>query len=145
MRMESTVRNTKIIAVVGMPGRGKSLVSSYLKAKGFPTIRFGEIIVKGVEKRGWEINPQNERIVREDLRRELGMDACVQLSLEKIKRYIAEKQNLVIDGLYSLGEYKTLNREFGDQLIVIAIFAPKRLRYQRLASRDERPLTREEA
>jgi dephospho-CoA kinase len=135
----------KIIAIVGMPGSGKSLVSSYLRAKGFPTIRFGEIIVNEVVNRGWEVNPKNEQTVREDLRRQLGMDACVQLTLEAIRGHMAEQQTLIIDGLYSFSEYKTLNEEFGDKLIVIAIFTPKALRYQRLAARAERPLTREEA
>jgi len=143
--MNLIASSMKIIAIVGMPGSGKSLVSSYLRDKGFPTIRFGEIIVGEVEKRGWEVNPHNEQTVREDLRRRLGMDACVRLSLETIRGYVARQQVLIIDGLYSFSEYKTLSREFADKLIIIAVFTPKELRYRRLASREERPLRREEA
>ena len=35
----------KIIAIVGMAGSGKSVLSNYLGTKGFPSIWFGEIII----------------------------------------------------------------------------------------------------
>jgi dephospho-CoA kinase len=51
----------------------------------------------------------------------------------------------VIDGLYSFSEYKTLHREIGAEMVVIAITSPRELRYQRLTNRPERPLNEDEA
>ena len=135
----------RIIAIVGMPGSGKSVVAGYLKTHGFPMIYFGEIIIREVEKRGLAITALNEQIVREEIRQKYGMDVCAQLSLPIIKSTLLEHQLVVIDGLYSFSEYKTLKTEFNDELIVIAIFTPKSLRYERLSFRQERPLKIEEA
>jgi dephospho-CoA kinase len=135
----------KILAIVGMAGSGKSVISNYLRNKGFPIIRFGEIIIREVERRGLKITPLNEQIVREEIRIKHGMDVCANLALPLIRANLAEHQLVVIDGLYSFSEYKTLKREFADALVVVAVFTPKKLRYQRLTSRPERPLTRVEA
>ena len=59
---------------------------------------------------------------------------------------------MVVDGLYSWSEYKILKEKFKDDLVIIAIYSPSRVRYERLSSRkavDEksrfRPLTKEQA
>lgn len=135
----------RIIAIVGMPGSGKSVVASYFKNNGFPIIRFGEIIIREVEKRGLPITPQNEQIVREEIREKYGMSVCAELSLPLIQSKLLSHELLVIDGLYSFSEYKILKKEFYDELLVLAIFTPKALRYKRLTLRQERPLTIVEA
>lgn len=135
----------RIIAIVGMAGSGKSTVAAYLKGRGVPVIRFGQIIINELESKGLEVNPENERIVREELRRELGMDAVARLSLPIINENLTRCPVAVIDGLYSLSEYKTLKEEFGDRLSLIAVFTPKHERYRRLRTRTERPLTNEDA
>ncbi|GAB1540589.1 dephospho-CoA kinase [Scytonema sp. NUACC21] len=135
----------RVIAIVGMPGSGKSVVAKYFKNHGFPIIRFGEIIIREVEKRGLAITPQNEQIVREEIRQKYGMDVCSKLSLPIIKSTLLENELVVIDGLYSFSEYKTLKKEFQDELLTLAIFTPKALRYERLTFRQERPLTIAEA
>lgn len=135
----------RIIAIVGMPGSGKSVVASYLKDNGFPIIRFGEIIIREVEKRALPITPQNEQIVREEIRKKQGMDVCAQIALPLIKAKLLEHRLVIIDGLYSFSEYKTLKKEFYEELLVLAVFTPKAMRYQRLTLRQERPLTIAEA
>ncbi|MCC5669185.1 AAA family ATPase [Nostoc sp. CHAB 5784] len=135
----------RIIAIVGMPGSGKSVIASYLKTYGFPMIRFGEIIIREVEKRSLAITPQNEQLVREEIRKQHGMDVCAQMALPLIKSKLLEHQLIIIDGLYSFSEYKTLKKEFNDELLVLAIFTPKALRYERLTLRQDRPLTLAEA
>lgn len=135
----------KVLAIVGMPGSGKSVVASYLRDNGFPIIRFGEIIIREVEKRGLPITPQNEQIVREEIRQKQGMDVCAQIALPLIRAKLIDHRLVIIDGLYSFSEYKTLKEEFKEELLVVAIFTPKSLRYERLALRQERPLTLKEA
>jgi dephospho-CoA kinase len=134
-----------IIAIVGMPGSGKSIVTKRIEEMGYQTIRFGKIIVDEVVNRGLKIDPDNERIVREDLRRQFGMDVCAKLSLPKIEKAFAEGRKVAIDGLYSLSEYETLVEKLNAKIILIAIYTPRAIRYSRLAERQERPLTREEA
>ncbi len=135
----------RALALVGMPGAGKTLCAKHLEAKGFFQFRFGKIVVDEVQWRGWDINPTNERLVREEFRQAEGMDAIARRALPHLKAALDERSSIVIDGLYSFSEYKTLHRELGASMIVTAIVSPRHLRYQRLASRLERPLTAEEA
>ena len=135
----------RIIAIVGMPGSGKSVVASYLKNNGFPGIYFGELIIREVEKRGLPITPHNEQILREEIRRQQGMDVCAQIALPLIKAKLEEHQLVIIDGLYSFSEYKTIKKDFNNDLLIMSIFTPKAIRYERLTLRKSRPLTLAEA
>ena len=133
-----------IIALVGMCGAGKSVVSEYLTQKGYQYIRFGDITEEEMKKRNLEINEQHERMIRESLRKDYGMGAYATLNLPKIKQSI-EKGNVIVDGLYSWTEYKILKDTFGDMMTVLAVFTPRKTRYHRLHIRKIRPLTQEEA
>jgi dephospho-CoA kinase len=135
----------RALALVGMPGAGKSLCAKHLEAHGFFQYRFGGIVVDEVQRRGLPLIPENERIVREELRANEGMDAIARRALPLLKDALATHTSIVIDGLYSWSEYKLLQRELGAPITVVAIISSRPLRYQRLASRDERPLTGEEA
>lgn len=134
----------RVLALVGMPGAGKTLCAKHLEDRDFFQFRFGSIIVDEVVRRGLAINPQNERAVREEFRQD-SMDAIAQLALPKLRDGLKTHRTIVIDGLYSFSEYKTLRKEFGDSMIVVAIIAPRAVRYERLSARPIRPLTPEEA
>jgi dephospho-CoA kinase len=135
----------RALALVGMPGSGKTLCAQHLKARGFAHFRFGQIVVDEVARRGWAINPENERLVREELRAREGMNAIARRALPHLHRALAEHDHLVIDGLYGFGEYKLLHAELGAAMVVVAIVSARHLRYARLAQRPERPLTVAEA
>jgi len=134
-----------VIAIVGMPGSGKSAVAEQLKLKGLPIIRFGQIVVDELIRLGLEINPHNERQVREDLRATFGMDVCARRSIPMVRSAYRTSPIVVVDGLYGWTEYKTLKAEFREKLTVIAVVAAREIRYERLRTRGVRPLTRDEA
>jgi dephospho-CoA kinase len=128
-----------------MPGAGKTLCAQHLQERGFYQFRFGGIVVDEVMRRGWAINPRNEQIVREELRDNEGMDVMAKRALPYLKEALQTHPCVIIDGLYSWSEYKTLQRDLDAELSVIAIVSPRRDRYARLSNRPERPLTWEEA
>jgi dephospho-CoA kinase len=134
-----------VIAIVGMPGSGKSILAAHLSSKGFPAIRFGQIIIDELHRRGLTINPPNEQSVREELRRTYGMDICAHRSLPGIHAALSKSPIVVVDGLYGWSEYKVLRTTFGDKLIVIAVVAARQVRYRRLQDRLVRPLDFSEA
>lgn len=133
-----------IIAIVGMCGSGKSVASDILENKGYKKVYFGGVTMEKLKEEGLEINPENERMMRERLRKELGMGAFAKILLPRIKEY-AKESNTVLDGLYSWDELKILKDEFGDNLTLIAVIADKDIRYERLSKREIRPLTKDEA
>lgn len=136
---------SKVVALVGMPGAGKSLVSDYLRNKGYPIVHFGNIVVKELKDRGLELTQQNEQLVREDLRNKMGMDAIAQIAMPVISKILTESDIVIVDGLYSFSEYKKLKGLFGDTLKIIAIHCSPAIRHMRLSQRKERALTKEEA
>ena len=134
----------KVIALVGMSGSGKSEVSRGFEKANYTRVRFGDITDREIRQRKLELNEQNERQVREALRREHGMAAYAKLNLPAIDRAL-ESGGVVVDGLYSWEEYTLMKEYYGEKFAVAAVWASPDTRYRRLAGRKERPLTREEA
>jgi len=133
-----------VVALVGMPGSGKSEVARVFESGGYHKVRFGDITDDEVKRRGLNLSEENERTVREELRRQHGMGAYAIINLSRIEAAL-KTSNVVIDGLYSWEEYKFLKEKLGAELKVVAVWSPPALRYERLSSRPVRPLTVEAA
>lgn len=134
----------RIVCVTGLTGSGKSVVSEYFLNKGFLYLRFGQLTMDEIKRRGLEVNEANERIIREEFRKKFGMAAFATLNLTKLDELILQG-NVVGDGLYSFEEYRVLKEHFADKMVVIAVYASPKLRYQRLVKRAERTLTVDDA
>lgn len=134
--------NVKIIAFVGLAGSGKSTAVDYMTQKGYPKVYFGGVMLNEVKKRGLELTLDNEKKVREEVRRNEGKDFVAKEIIAQLHNLISSGQHYIIaDGLYSWTEYKALKHEFPGELIIIAIVAPSHLRKTRMATRPIRPLT----
>lgn len=134
----------KVVSIVGMAGSGKSEVANIFEENGFKRVRFGDITDDEVRRRGLELNEENERYVRQQLREEHGMSAYAKLNLPGIDALL-KSSDVVVDGLYSWEEYTLLKSRYGDDFYVVAVWASPEMRYNRLAKRQIRPLTVEEA
>lgn len=142
--MTEHISPPRTLALVGMAGSGKTLCAKHLESRGFFQFRFGGIVVDEVVRRGWAITPENEKTVREEFRSER-MDGIALRALPLLIEALKSHRTIVIDGLYSFSEYTLLRAELGEDMVVVAIAAPRPLRYARLAAREERPLTAAQA
>lgn len=134
-----------IIAIVGLPGSGKSEVIKYITRKyNWPKVYFGQVTFDEMKKRGLEINEKNERMVREDLRKKFGNDYYAKKVIEKIK-LIKKEKNILVESLYSWPEYLMFKKTFCEKFIVLSIYASPKMRYKRLRNRNKRPLNLKEA
>lgn len=136
-----------------MPGAGKSVIADWLVEKNFKFYRFGQVILDEVKKTGKEPTEELEKKFRLGLRKEHGMAVIAKLLYPKINLSLKES-NVVVDGLYSFSEYKYLKERLKDQMITIAVYAPPKLRYERISKRisgkedkdlRNRPFTKQEA
>lgn len=135
----------KVIAIVGLPGSGKSEVIKYIIEKfNWPKVYFGEITFLEMKKRGLTINERNERVVREELRKNFGSEHYAKEMIKKIDVLTGSKYVLV-ESLYSWPEYMLFKAKFKENFLVIAVYASPKIRYSRLGTRPVRPLTPEEA
>lgn len=150
--MDKTPQN-KLVCIVGMAGSGKSVVSDFFVEHGYSFLRFGQVVLDEVKRIGQKPNEKNERKIREAFRKRHGMGAMATLNLPKFKNLL-RKGSVVGDGLYSWDEYKILKNEFGDKFVTVAIYAPPKLRYERISKRvmpksdkalRNRPFTKKEA
>lgn len=134
---------SNIIAIVGMCGSGKSIASKYYEDRGYKCVYFGGVTMDKLKEEGLEVTPENEKMMRERLRKDYGMGAYATLLLPKIET-LSFTNNVVLDGLYSWDELKILKSKFPN-LKVLAIVVNKDMRYERLEHRVVRPFTKEEA
>jgi len=135
----------KIVAVIGLPGSGKTEAINYLiKKLAWPKIYLGDATFEELKKRGLAVSEKNERIIRESLRKKHGMACYALWAIKKIKES-KNTQNILIESLYSWDEYLEFKKVFGDNFLVVAIYSSPKERYRRLAKRKIRPLTIEEA
>ena len=134
----------KIIAVIGMCGSGKSETVKFFEKNGYKKVYFGGVVLDEIMKRGLEVNEENERKTREDLRKDFGMGAMAVKSIDKIDEYY-RSGNVVIESLYSWEEFKIIKKKYGIAFKLLAVYTTKALRYERLAKREIRPLTNEQA
>lgn len=124
----------KLVCIVGMAGAGKSLISDALVKRGYGFVRFGQLTLDIVKERGIAPTEENERPIREWLRKEHGPGAFALLNIPKFDALL-EEGNVVGDGLYSWAEYKILKEKYGEVCVVIAVYAPPQMRYARLKNR----------
>jgi len=134
----------KVVAIVGMTGAGKSEVARVFEEHGFKKVRFGDITDEELNNRGLESNEENERSIREELRKKYGMAAYAKLSLPRIDGSL-KSSNVVVDGLYSWEEYTLLKEHYGEKFSVLALWSSPATRHARLAHRAKRALTLKEA
>ena len=129
----------KLIAVVGMSGTGKSVITDYLEEKGWTKLYFGGITYKLMEEAGIERTEdgKSEKEFREKLRKEYGPECYAKLIEPELKEAI-KTNDVVLDGLYSWYEYKYLIERY-KELKLLCVVTNKKLRYERVAIRKDRP------
>ncbi|MDO8668588.1 MAG: AAA family ATPase [bacterium] len=148
------MKNKKIIAIVGLPGSGKTEVGKYFVELGCAPIRLGQLTLDEVRKRGLMPGEASERPIREVIRKKHGMGAYATLNFPKIDSLL-KNDDVVVDGLYSWEEYVEFKNKYGKKLTVIAVYASPKIRHERLAKRKwdkkndikmvNRPYTEEQA
>ncbi|MBI4136899.1 AAA family ATPase [Candidatus Roizmanbacteria bacterium] len=132
----------QIIAIVGMPGAGKSEAAAFFKQKKLSILRFGDQTDIGLKESGMPLTEENERMYRENLRKELGMAAYAIKTYERYQK-LENPGTVIFDGLYSWEEYTYLIDKI--PVLLLHIYARPVIRYARLEKRPIRPLTPQQA
>lgn len=139
------MKGRKVVAVLGLPGSGKSEVINYIQKKhGWPKVYFGEVNFDELKRLKLPFTEKNEKMVREGLRKKYGRLHHAREMIKKIKK-IKDKSNILVESLYMWEEYLEFRKVFGGDFLTIAVCASPRIRYARLAGRKQRPLTADEA
>lgn len=138
------MKSKTYIAIVGLPGSGKTAAADFFRSHGFAVLRFGDQTDIGLKELGLPLTEVNERKYREDIRRELGMAAMAIKIEPRIREAESSSDMIILDGMRSWEEYVFLKEKFSE-LVILSVYASPKIRYDRLATRAVRPLTRAES
>ncbi len=122
----------RLVLLVGLPGSGKDEVARLIQEElGYSTLRMSDVLKDELQRRGMEITRENMRKLGLELRRKLGPAAVAKLTIERI----VEGKGYVINGVRNVEEIEEFRRRFGDEVITLAILAPKKIRFLRIMKR----------
>ena len=125
------MRKTKVIAIVGMPGAGKGLVSEAARSRGIPVLVCGDVVREETERRGLAPTPENMGCVMLAMRSEEGPAVVAERLIPKIASFTSPV--VIVEGVRSMAEVDALRRNH--TVAIVAVHASPRTRYQRLSSR----------
>jgi len=131
-----------VLGITGMPGSGKSLAAQYLVRKGFKKVEMGDVVREEMRRKKIRITNRSIREFSLLLRKKFGNEVVAKLALRGLRK---KEGNIVIVGLRGVGEIKYFRKRL-KHFYVIALVAPKLLRYKRLRARgrEDDPKTMKE-
>jgi len=121
-----------IIGLTGPIAGGKGIVAELLRKKGFFYSSTSDRVREEARKRGVEITRENLQKVADSLRREFGPEILAKRTWEIVKNQ--SNTRVVIDSIRGEAEVDYLKRR--PNFYLIGVTAPRRLRYQRVISRQ---------
>jgi dephospho-CoA kinase len=128
-----------IIAVVGLPGAGKTEATTRFVKHHFVRVGFNDIFYEEFDQWGLERNEINEQLVRVEMRNKFGRTVLAERALPIIEQAVQGGKHVLIESLYTWWDYTFLKERLRERFHVLAIYAPPTLRYARLAVRPDRP------
>lgn len=127
----------KIIGISGMPGSGKSIISTKAEEKGAIVVNMGDRVREEAEKRN-----EDSRVTAVKLREEQGEYVVAKLTIKKIKAIIASIDDLsekliMVEGIRSPYEVKMFKENF-DDFKILSVFTSPQIRFERLKLRKRK-------
>jgi len=125
----------KIIGITGTLASGKTSVRDFFLSR-FSSyfISLSDIIREELLKEGKELKRENFIEKGNELRRRYGAHILVEVATIILPREI-EKEIVIIDGIRNPKEVEYLREKFGKDFILLAVDAPREIRFKRLLER----------
>ena len=133
----------RVLAIVGMPGAGKTEALNVIAEKGIAVFNMGNVVTRiEPEKRGIkEINEDIENEIRRDIRKKMGPSAVAIVTTEEIEKM--DTKTIAIVGLHSFTEVEYFKERFGNDFHLISVESSKEIRFKRVSKREYRALDKE--
>jgi dephospho-CoA kinase len=125
------MKGQKVVAIAGMPGAGKGLVSSIAQSRSIPVFVCGDVIREETERRGFPTTPENMGRVMLSIRREQGPGVVAERLIPRIAS--SASRVVVVEGVRSMDEVEALMQDH--TVTILAVHASPRTRYERLVRR----------
>jgi dephospho-CoA kinase len=123
-----------VIGVAGMRAAGKTTVNEVAKDMGINSMEMRSIVVDMMKEKGIEITNRSLREFADDLRKREGYDVVARKMIERING--TKERALVVNGIRGYEELKRFREAFGDEFVLIGVFAPQKMRFERVMNRS---------
>jgi dephospho-CoA kinase len=131
----------KILAIVGLPGSGKTTAIEAIKDLG-TVVTMGDIVRNEAKRREIEPNGINLGKIAQQLRESGGPDIIAKKCVDKIVKM--KDEIIIVDGIRSLAEVNIFRKFWKFPIIAIRVEEKKRLRRLFKRSRSDDPKNLEE-
>ena len=121
----------RIIAISGMPGAGKSIVSDVAREMGYPVYSMGDVVRNEAARLGLEETPDNLGMITLDLRKKNGPTIVARMLVDQIRKDTAH--TVVVEGVRSVDEVREFQKHF--KVHILAVVSVQEVRYSRLKAR----------
>lgn len=127
----------KILILAGMAGAGKTEFAEFCRSLGITVHNMGDMVRERVAESGLDMTARNIARVASEERLKFGNDIWARRTAKRISG------DCVIDGTRSESEVSYFRARFGNDALVLAIYASAHVRYERLKKRGraDTPLT----
>ena len=113
-----------------MPAAGKEEAVRVARSIGFDIVRMGDVVREEAARRGLPITDSAVGGMAHQDRVEHGFGIWAERTLPLLRG-----ERILIDGLRGKAELEVYRRAFGDRLVVLAVHASPRTRYERVVRR----------
>jgi len=120
----------RVICVTGMPGCGKEEFVKVAEERGLPIVRMGDIVREEAKRRGLKFSDESVGGMAHEERVKHGFGVWAERTIPRVKEAVT-----IIDGIRGREEVEVFRRTFGDRLVVVAIHASPRTRFNRIKER----------
>ena len=120
----------RILVTTGMPGSGKEELLNRCLARGAKIIRMGDMVRDKAKEFGLDLSDSSVGSLADDERKRYGMDIWAKRTIPFVGGDL-----VAIDGTRGPDEIKAFKKAFGDALVVVAVHAAPKTRFERLRAR----------
>ena len=122
----------RVVAISGMPGSGKSIVSSVAREMGYHVYSMGDVVRNEAQRLGVAPTPVNLGRITLELRKEKGSAIVARMLVDRLMK--DSDETVVVEGVRSMDEVYEFRKHF--KVIVLAVVSSPQTRYSRLKSRS---------
>ena len=120
----------RVICVTGMPAAGKEEFQKVAAEEGYVIVRMGDVVREEARRRGLPITDAAVGGMAHAEREARGVAVWAERTIPRVRA-----DRVCIDGLRSSAELAAFRRAFGHGLVVFAMTAPPKTRWERVQRR----------
>tara|TARA_Y100001978_G_scaffold55251_1_gene49604 strand:- start:2438 stop:3028 length:591 start_codon:yes stop_codon:yes gene_type:complete len=124
-----------VVAVSGLPAAGKGVFAEILADTGIPVRSMGDMVRAEVKSLGLKEEPHIFGEVAAKMREDHGDDVLAQRLISTVDELLKVNEIVLIEGLRGTAEREVFANHWGDNLLIVAIIASRKLRFERVQSR----------